>query len=727
MSGDYLFPPRAFVSGEPLEPVEINDALQLPGERLNGHLTQHNVKAPLDPTILADAGTFCRTLARHVDVDSGLGHHSSGPALRAVGGFRLAQETSWQLVQGPEPGTDLSIEIDTGTSDLILTTQLSHCYQGDATGVFAVTRLSISAFEGSGTYKLGSRSRFVLPITLNGLTTDVPIDMRDDRHDDDRVKQVAFQIARGGVTWSSGTTIYPSKSWLSVGLGWSTRRINRNTIEFTALVTGQRLGAFQVTTTSGVSGSFAAQVAGVAATTTTSFSELPSVFPDATTRSAVVYYPAQIQYALRVDGAVITETITGRFDNEQGAPLPFRVIDPRAMGATKTPLGSRPTGAEVAAGASAVGVYAGREAVRPDAINRPMLSVRLTATVPVSPGRHIVETVARRVPCGGDRSFRTDVHRVGTFVSTVGVVNPQPADSQVVIYNRQLSVTESPLAPVGAPLFGGVVTVPAFADGDMVSHQSLVDERVDVVVDALNEVKDYQVSRGAINGDHLEVYSPVLAVASADKTAAISFDSASAPYSRGSTGSRLLNITVDPLQTYTLYDTDAWIILLSARLSNTLQSGSVSTPVRCVLTVEGNVFLDRLRPGTGRDSSEMHLAAAAVCVGLYIDGVWKLWHPSTAWANSNDYYAQQPSKTSLTPLTLKSLSDYETVSEGNSAGDYVDIPFTATFVMTAGSGLLQSISHVGVFGSAAQMRNGSAADATVRVAYCSINAIAVQS
>ena len=69
MPGDYLFPKRLFVKGEPLETTEINAALLPPSERLNGHLGPHNLRAPLSPGVLAEADTFCKTKQVFVDVE----------------------------------------------------------------------------------------------------------------------------------------------------------------------------------------------------------------------------------------------------------------------------------------------------------------------------------------------------------------------------------------------------------------------------------------------------------------------------------------------------------------------------------------------------------------------------------------------------------------------------------------------------------------------------------
>ena len=715
MSGDYNFPKRVFTKAEPFDALEVNEALQPAAEQVNGHLTQHNFRAPLSSTILSDTGTFSRTDERYVEVSNGLANHVSGPTFFATGGFQLSQETSWQLVTGPTPANDLRIEMNTGTSDLVVTAQVSHCYQGAAVGDTELQRLTIAVVQGVGSGKLGRNEQVTIGIRLNGTLYTVPIDTSHSTYRDQRTRQVAYQISVGGISCFVGSIAYNPVDWEAAG--WATSTAGNNVVRFKSTIPGVFPGLFEMTALSsvtGITGVFDRLREGTAFASSAAFDTLNSVYPNTTTKLAVVYYPAQIQYALRVDGAVITETITGRFDNEQGALRPFRVVDPRAIASTDTPLGPL--------GAASTGVYVSRGDNRPDAVNRPMHTVRLTATVPVSPGLRVVEVVARRVPCGLRRSFRTGVNSVGNFTPAVGAFNPQPPDSHVVLYNRQLSVTESPIDPVGSARFVGAVTVPAFAEEDEVSHQSLLTDRVDVIVDALNEIKDYQVARGAINGDHLESYSAVLATGDAAKTAAISFDSLTAPYERAGALGR---VTIGLLpHLYQLQDRKSWQLLLSDPLTNRL-SASAAAPLECVISVEANVHLSRLRPSATGQADEMHLSAAAFCIALEfeVSGVyeWKLWHPSTGWANSNDYYAQQPSKTSLTPLVLKSLSHYE----GVDAGDFVDIPVTAQFVLTGESALKRDIRGVALFGSAAHMRAGT--EAEVRVDRCSLNAIVTKS
>ena len=173
MPGDYLFPKRLFKSGEPLDTVELNDALQVAAERLNGHLGPHNIRAPLDPALSAAAGTFFRTKVATVDVDplmeTAVGSATgTSPRPEAAGVFLLEQETGWMPVTGSE---DMVVEVSTGASSLAITAQAAHCYAGDYDGANArfstkLSSISVALFDRianfSCTIILGSVSETVV-------------------------------------------------------------------------------------------------------------------------------------------------------------------------------------------------------------------------------------------------------------------------------------------------------------------------------------------------------------------------------------------------------------------------------------------------------------------------------------------------------------------------------------------------------------------------------------
>lgn len=702
MPGDYLFPKRLFVKGEPLETTEINAALLPPSERLNGHLGPHNLRAPLSPGVLAEADTFCKTKQVFVDVDSLLVAASSSPVVNAPGSFRLFQETAWQRITGPSNAKEMRVEVKTGTSALVITAHAAHCYQGNEDGEHAVWKLAIPWRTGTDYEDQYDENNIdSMTILLDGTGITVSINLPPPGTSGGMakiVKQVALRIADGGRT---------HVDYLSYGYSaWA----DGKTVLFRRAAVGPVAGGtFQAVGLLAHSPVMTEEVVGLAPSLTAgNFSALSS---HDTTLSidAVTYFPAQIQYALRVDGVVINETITGRFDNEQRAFAPARIVEPVTTTST--------------------GVMVGRFRELPDAVNIPMYAVRLTATVDVGPGDHQVELVVRRVPCGRNREFVLLPPELGA----PGSVSLQPLNNSVVIYGRQLSVTDVPTNPVGSVLFGEVVTVEAYESEEVVSEESLYRQRLLPVAAALNEVKSFQVARGAVNGDHLSDYSSV-----------ISFGS----YAFTSGGTATIRSDINPYEwpvspangasfayNYLLYTNTTWFQLINAKIVRPI-AGLVVSPLNCVITVEANVFFDRLRPRyTGAKPAsfekELHLSAVALCVGLQSGGIWYLWRPSIVWANSNNYFAQQPSRGSVTPLALEHLSDYEDAG----GADYVDVPVTATFAMSGfdeqrpgvPAGLLVTIDEVAVFASAAHMTSTARIYAEARVKRASINVVAMKS
>jgi hypothetical protein len=744
MAGDYLFPKRLFKNGEPLDTTEINEALQPPAERMNGHIGPHNIRAPIPATVLAEADTFTRSKSVQVLVDPGLINAISGsqdgqsPDPEAPGAFVLEQETGWQVIDaGEEP---MLVTIDTGVSDLVLTAYLAYCYAGNVENEDAVYYVDVPLFTDpelrSGT--AASDEDLDFAIVLDGTVFSfVDMSVPDRRQFSDYVSQsrdVAQKIVDGAL---SASTIPASKAeevqqkgWLAAS-GYSVRRKGRR-LYFTG-PKGTGLFRFSLSYNGplGVGGNYVADMtlaydpSGTPATPQR-LSDLPSATYStgvvAAPYKALLFYAAQVQYAFRVDGVVLTETITGRFDNEQPSFTPARIVAPRNPSTTST------------------GPYLERFRERPDAINIPMYSVRMSAAVSVEPGQHLVELVTRRVPCGRNGRFSLRPPNVGDPSSSVEYT---PTRNRVVVYNRQLLVTESPIEPFDAAAFGVAVTVPAFDSEDVVSQDSLVNDRLTPVAEAENSVESYQVARGAVNGDHLEGYSTVLAAAQSDTVVTSNFDSVSDAYVWPDLGvlafpdRRILAFTDN--QFYAIYrqtygSLTNWKSIVYA-------SHDLVEAQQCVITVEGNVFLRRLIH-TNKNQAQMHLAAAVFCIGLQIDtggggGAPYLCAPSVVWVNSNNYMAHQAGKTdsatpSSTDLTLRYLSQFgadgvNTVVSGDEPADYVDVPVTAQYVLTGNRRLIQGIRGAHIFGSAAWMGDKANGPAEFIVDKASVNIVITKS
>ena len=757
MPGDYLFPKRRFKAGEPLDKAEINDALQTSAERLNGHLGPHNIRAPLSTDVVADAGTFFNTVVAFSAVDplllSTVGSAAGqSPQPSAQGVFELEQETGWVPVTGGDE--DMIVEMSTGSSALSITAQAAHCVGGGEDGVRARYTVQVPLFE-SPDLAFGRKKNpkeLSIGIYLQKLTADevnvqfrdmLIADLRNFASKADQSAEVARLIAAGAqsaaVSVGTDAEKVQDSGWNSVGYAV---RADGRTLTFTKLDYGPVSGDFTLgftwntATRSGSANRVMAEARAGSASSSSSeaFSDLPSAtdaagVPRSTTPEVVVYYPAQIQYALRVDGVVITETITGRFDNEQAPFSPARIVNPR----------------EGVSPADVSGPMVGRFQERPDAVNIPMFCVRLTASVDVEPGDHVVELVVRRVPTGRRRSFTPPPPEVGDPSSTTTYL---PAENRVFVYSRQLAVTDVPIEPVGSAVFGTPAVVRSFEDEEVVSATSLLTRKLQPVADATNDVKSFQVARGAINGDHLEGFSSVIAAGSAvQDTAFFTSNAYRYEYPAGTSSSPAIAFGS---QRFFHPVPASWRQLATADVSV-----DASPPVECVLTVEGNVFIEVLRHNT-KNQDQMHLGAACflVAVRAVSNGAWYAWRPSLAWANSNNYFAHQRTKavkalypasgsTPTNKVGLNYLSRYgpnsgtsgstgDSVVAGDEPGDFVDVPVTAyvdfsgVVAGTVTRALIVSFDQVAIFGAAAWMGR-SLSTTEVRVRHSMVNAVVMKS
>lgn len=750
MPGDYLFPKRLFKQGEPLDTAEINEALQVAAERLNGHLGPHNIRAPLDPSLTSEAGTFFRTKTAVVDVDPQMlnaagSTDGQSPQPGVPRSFLLEQQTGWMPITGE---TDMIVEVSTGASALTITAQAAHCFAGEYGGRGAVFETTVPVFTDP---ELRSDNRPVHPAKLsvtvrldgvNYVLDELEVDdarLYSDPPVGQAVNIAQHIVARGPVATATPNLV--SDGWVATS-GYSVTREGR-TLTFTQETPGAVSSTpsdFAIVYQSQTGGSINRSVnltqtkEPVVTATAVAFSDLDSCDPKVNPTVAV-YFPAQIQYAIRVDGVVMTETITGRFDNEQAPFSPCRIVSPRDNDSA-----DKNTGPMV-----------GRFRERPDAINIPMHSVRLTASINVEPGDHVVELVVRRTPTGRRRSFTPPPPEVGDPSSTTTYL---PSDNRIYIYSRQLAVTDVPLEPVDSALFGAPAVVESYDDEDVVTKENLVDTKLQKVADETNDLQAFQIARGAINGDHLQGFSSVIGVANSGPFL-FTPEVNSATYDYSYPGGTSLSFSASPFAEFNLYDwqnNTNWRKLHEASFSADVGSNTATTD--CVITVEANVFLELLaQQSTTPKQDQMHLAAAAFVIGLYHDTSsnpgWYLWRPSLSWANSNNYLAYQASKasTNLYPYSnrvgLNYLSHYgpnrypagtpSLVTEGEVPADVVDIPVTAQFNFSGQElsglrrGLIRKVTKVGIFASAAWMGAAAAAPARFRVREVTINAVAMKS
>lgn len=179
---------------------------------------------------------------------------------------------------------------------------------------------------------------------------------------------------------------------------------------------------------------------------------------------------ASLQIAIRVDGQIVPETITGHADDFHISCQPLKPVDQRnPTRATASDRRFPGPGLYDSESVRGVGPQAG--------------AIRVTAHVPVTAGGHVVEIVARVIR-----------PELSSF--------PSAATAAVAIHNRKLFVLDCPIFPASAPA-REAVTVPSFDVGDTLNQAALKAARSDVLLAEYNAVEDGHVARGAFNNYHL--------------------------------------------------------------------------------------------------------------------------------------------------------------------------------------------------------------------------------
>jgi len=195
--------------------------------------------------------------------------------------------------------------------------------------------------------------------------------------------------------------------------------------------------------------------------------------------------PSNIQFALRVNGNIIAETVTGIDDLTYRASIPIKPTAQRQTGFTD---------------ASADRVLPGPQDARGPqvcALGPPSLPVRISACIPCVPGAQLVELVVRRVP----------------LIRTSDVLEYLPGD-KVYVYNRQINVVELKAYPIDS-VGPAEVTAPALETEDTLNQAALYTNRVQPIIAAYNDVQEGSLARGALM--HYHVASALLASATTER------------------------------------------------------------------------------------------------------------------------------------------------------------------------------------------------------------------
>ena len=226
-------------------------------------------------------------------------------------------------------------------------------------------------------------------------------------------------------------------------------------------------------------------------------SEADEIFDDGKTYArmgAWGKYPCMIQFALRIDGQIIENTVTGLDYPHDKVVKPYKSRQERTRG-LKVQIENGPPNAVTPGPAMDGEPNCG-------ALASEVNGVRLGAQIPVSAGTHTVEVVARRLDIFGvDNPEPEDPPEDHPFLPSDKI--SYSAGNKVGVINRQMLVVDYPLlAPATAPAEG--ISVKNYEAEDAFSAQSIGPDRLNPIRDKFNDIQPGALARGALNNNHLE-------------------------------------------------------------------------------------------------------------------------------------------------------------------------------------------------------------------------------
>lgn len=257
-------------------------------------------------------------------------------------------------------------------------------------------------------------------------------------------------------------------------------------------------------------------------------------------------YPCNLQFALRVNGNIIAETITGIDDLTYRASVPIKPLQQR--------------------GEAPGDVLPGPQDIRGTqvcALGPPCLPIRIGACVPCVPGPQKVELVVRRVPYIAD----DEVRRYGTL-------------DRIYIYNRQVNVVELKSFPIDS-VGPAEVTAPALETEDTLNQAALYTNRVQPVIAAYNDVQEGSLQRGALMHYHLP--SALLSAVSQERLYTGDVFNNWYP---GWIGAQLNTVTTTR---YSGTPGVGWSVVANSAGANALQVSAVNVSASCKVLVLANL------------------------------------------------------------------------------------------------------------------------------------------
>lgn len=204
----------------------------------------------------------------------------------------------------------------------------------------------------------------------------------------------------------------------------------------------------------------------------------PASYPRWQHASGADQRAVNLQFAIRLDGNIVEDTITGIDDVVYQASMPLKPLEQRDTTVTTVLPGPQDIRSQQI---SAIGPAAG--------------GPRISACLPVQSGQHTIEIVVRRVP----------LYRISGTYDAGDVRDAMPdytSVNNVYIMSRQIIVTELKTFPVDS-VSSTDVSVPAFEEETTISNTTMYVERVQPLIAAYNDVQEGNLQRGALMHYHL--------------------------------------------------------------------------------------------------------------------------------------------------------------------------------------------------------------------------------
>lgn len=180
--------------------------------------------------------------------------------------------------------------------------------------------------------------------------------------------------------------------------------------------------------------------------------------------------PVNLQFAVRVDGNIVPETITGIDDMTYQASIPIK------------PLKQRDTTPATAT------ILPGPQDARGDqicALGPACAPVRIGTAYPVQAGPHTVEIVVRRAPL-----------MLRDSIPDYSNVN------QVYVFSRQVHVVDLKSFPTDS-VGGSEVSAPAWDEEELITTTEIYTNRVQRIVTRSNAIQEGNLARGALMHYHI--------------------------------------------------------------------------------------------------------------------------------------------------------------------------------------------------------------------------------